>query len=234
MAADRIASRLGGVPLADLRPLMVSASTPICSPADSHPRQSRTPTWSDPRLTDTHCEATCNRLGRSPDASSTSAGVPSTRCRARCVTSRSRRSPGISDSCLRDRMAQADVDDDTRPGLSSDERAELVALRPKNRVLEMDQRSTSRRRVCSSTLGRSGASPIPPGRPGPVVGASSHPTANERRKGLPRRRHRRDRWPVIGCIPWRVGTGDALQALFAHQPLDPACGSPHDRARAAA
>lgn len=45
---------------------------------------------------------------------------------------------GISDSCLRNWMAQADVDDGTRPGLSSDERAELVALRRKNRVLELE------------------------------------------------------------------------------------------------
>lgn len=34
---------------------------------------------------------------------------------------------GISDSCLRNWMTQADVDDGTRPGLSNDERAELVA-----------------------------------------------------------------------------------------------------------
>ena len=45
---------------------------------------------------------------------------------------------GISDSCLRNWMAQADVNDGARPGLSSDERAELVALRRKNRVLEME------------------------------------------------------------------------------------------------
>lgn len=45
---------------------------------------------------------------------------------------------GISDSCLRNWMAQADVDDGSRSGLSSDERAELVALRRKNRVLEME------------------------------------------------------------------------------------------------
>jgi transposase len=42
---------------------------------------------------------------------------------------------GISDSCLRNWMTQADVDDGTRPGLSNDERAELVALRRKTRVL---------------------------------------------------------------------------------------------------
>lgn len=45
---------------------------------------------------------------------------------------------GISDSCLRNWIAQADVDDGRRPGLSSDERAELVALRRRNRVLELE------------------------------------------------------------------------------------------------
>jgi transposase len=45
---------------------------------------------------------------------------------------------GISDSCLRNWMAQADVDDGSRPGLSSDERAELVRLRREKRVLEME------------------------------------------------------------------------------------------------
>jgi transposase-like protein len=45
---------------------------------------------------------------------------------------------GISDSCLRNWMAQADVDDGRKPGLMSDEKAELVALRRKTRVLELE------------------------------------------------------------------------------------------------
>jgi transposase len=45
---------------------------------------------------------------------------------------------GISDSCLRNWMAQADIDNGARAGLSSDGRAELVALRRKNRVLELE------------------------------------------------------------------------------------------------
>jgi transposase len=45
---------------------------------------------------------------------------------------------GISESCLRRWMAQAEINDGNRPGLSSDERAELVRLRRDNRVLEME------------------------------------------------------------------------------------------------
>jgi len=45
---------------------------------------------------------------------------------------------GISDSCLRNWVRQADIEDGTRPGLTSDERAELVALRRKTRVLELE------------------------------------------------------------------------------------------------
>jgi transposase-like protein len=45
---------------------------------------------------------------------------------------------GISESCLQRWVAIADVDDGRRPGLTTDEKAELVALRRKNRVLEME------------------------------------------------------------------------------------------------
>ena len=45
---------------------------------------------------------------------------------------------GISESCLRNWMAQADVDDGRRRGLTSDERVELVKLRRVKRVLEME------------------------------------------------------------------------------------------------
>ena len=45
---------------------------------------------------------------------------------------------GISDSCLRGWMARADIDDGHRPGLSTDERAELVKLRREKRVLELE------------------------------------------------------------------------------------------------
>ncbi|GIG26443.1 transposase [Cellulomonas denverensis] len=45
---------------------------------------------------------------------------------------------GISESCLRRWMAQDDVDAGRREGVSSDERRELVELRRRNRVLEME------------------------------------------------------------------------------------------------
>ena len=44
----------------------------------------------------------------------------------------------ISESCLRRWMAQADVDAGHKPGLSTDERAELVRLRRENRVQAME------------------------------------------------------------------------------------------------
>ena len=45
---------------------------------------------------------------------------------------------GIAESGLRRWMAQADIDEGKREGLSTDERKELVELRRKNRVLEME------------------------------------------------------------------------------------------------
>ena len=44
----------------------------------------------------------------------------------------------ISESCLRRWMDQADVDDGHKPGLSSDERAELVRLRREYGVQAME------------------------------------------------------------------------------------------------
>ena len=45
---------------------------------------------------------------------------------------------GISDSCLRNWMAQADVEDGTKAGLSSRERDELVELRREARTLKLE------------------------------------------------------------------------------------------------
>ena len=44
---------------------------------------------------------------------------------------------GISESCLRRWMAQDDIDAGRREGVSTDERRELVELRRRHRVLEM-------------------------------------------------------------------------------------------------
>jgi transposase len=45
---------------------------------------------------------------------------------------------GISESCLRNWLAQADTDDGKREGLTSDERTELAALRKDERRLEVE------------------------------------------------------------------------------------------------
>lgn len=45
---------------------------------------------------------------------------------------------GISESCLRRWVAVDDVDNGRREGVSSDERRELIELRRRNRVLEME------------------------------------------------------------------------------------------------
>ena len=45
---------------------------------------------------------------------------------------------GISDSCLRNWMRQADVEDGARPGLNRNERDELVELRRELRVTKME------------------------------------------------------------------------------------------------
>ncbi|MDP8928210.1 MAG: transposase [Actinomycetota bacterium] len=45
---------------------------------------------------------------------------------------------GISDSCLRNWMAQADIEDGTKQGMSRGEQAELVELRRELRVAKME------------------------------------------------------------------------------------------------
>lgn len=45
---------------------------------------------------------------------------------------------GISESCLRDWLHQADIDEGEQEGLSTDERAELVRLRRELRVKDME------------------------------------------------------------------------------------------------
>lgn len=45
---------------------------------------------------------------------------------------------GISESCLRNWLSKADVDDGRRPGLSSDDSAELRELKRRNRLLEQE------------------------------------------------------------------------------------------------
>jgi transposase len=46
---------------------------------------------------------------------------------------------GISESCLRNWLHQADVDEGRSEGLTTEERVELVRLRRENRVLRMEK-----------------------------------------------------------------------------------------------
>ena len=50
----------------------------------------------------------------------------------------------ISESCLRNGLSQADIDEGARPGLTTAERKELVELRRENRVLRMERDLLSR------------------------------------------------------------------------------------------
>ena len=45
---------------------------------------------------------------------------------------------GISESCLRNWMSQADINEGRKEGLTSEERSELVRLRRENRVQAME------------------------------------------------------------------------------------------------
>ena len=46
---------------------------------------------------------------------------------------------GISESCLRNWLHQADVDEGRREGLTTDELSEIAQLRRENRVLKMEK-----------------------------------------------------------------------------------------------
>ena len=78
---------------------------------------------------------------RSPDAPSSSAGVPTPGDRAGPgegqADRRAAHDLGISESCLRNLVARADIDEGRRDGVTSADRAELADLRRKLRVAEM-------------------------------------------------------------------------------------------------
>jgi transposase-like protein len=57
---------------------------------------------------------------------------------------------GISESCLRNWMSQADINEGLKEGLTSDERTELVRLRRENRVQAMEIEILKRARVDST------------------------------------------------------------------------------------
>lgn len=51
---------------------------------------------------------------------------------------------GVSESCLRNWLRQAEVDEGRKEGLSTSEREELARLRKENRVLRMERDLLSR------------------------------------------------------------------------------------------
>lgn len=45
---------------------------------------------------------------------------------------------GISETCVRNWLRQADIDDGVKPGVSTSEASELLELKRRNRILEME------------------------------------------------------------------------------------------------
>lgn len=45
---------------------------------------------------------------------------------------------GISETCVRNWLRQADIDDGVKPGVSTSEASELSELKRRNRILEME------------------------------------------------------------------------------------------------
>ena len=69
---------------------------------------------------------------------------------------------GISESGLRRWMAQADVDEGMRPGLTTEERGELSRLRRENRVLRIADRRSSATHLPGSVAAVAVARPAAP------------------------------------------------------------------------
>ena len=91
---------------------------------------------------------------------------------------------GISDSCLRNWVRQADIDRGPKEGLTSEERAELVRLRRENRIQVMEIEILKR---ASALFARDNVLPKAPvpGRPSEhVVGHRHHRTLHQRRHGV--------------------------------------------------
>ncbi len=61
---------------------------------------------------------------------------------------------GISESCLRNWLAQADIDEGHKEGLTTAEREELVKLRRENRVLRVEKEILGKGQYTSWAFGR--------------------------------------------------------------------------------
>ena len=163
-----------------------------------------------------------------------------------------RRGSRISESCLRNWMAQADINDGAPAGLTSDERAELVKLRREKRVLEMEveilkrPRPTSPGRTSSQNdlrlhrraLRRSAGRAVLPHDEGVhlrllrLVAPAGEPVGEDARRRRARRPHRQDPRPVPRHL--RRAAGDRRAAPRAGPHRQSQAGRPPDaRARPA-
>ncbi|MDT7711255.1 MAG: putative transposase [Pseudonocardiales bacterium] len=67
---------------------------------------------------------------------------------------------GISESCLRNWLRVADVQDGARPGVTASESAELRELRRRNRLLEQENEVLLRRAIADQGVGESEAASL--------------------------------------------------------------------------
>jgi hypothetical protein len=125
-------------------------------------------------------------------------GVPATRGRAgpaaRAPIRETAGSLGISESCLRNWIARAGIDDRSKPGLSSDERAELAAGQAPSGAGERDPQASGRRwpagscrsRPAATTPGATGRAQLVSGRTWSWCRSSATPSATPATPTAPR------------------------------------------------
>jgi hypothetical protein len=169
-------------------------------------------------------------------------GVPATRGRAgpaaRAPIRETAGSLGISESCLRNWIARAGIDDRSKPGLSGDERAELAAGQAPSGAGERDPQASGRRwpagscrsRPAATTPGATGRAQLVSGRTWSWCRSSATPSATPATPTAPR-----------ACTPscvWakacgRVCSGGAADAHPPHRRRAPPAPARLHRARPA-
>ena len=93
---------------------------------------------------------------------------------------------GISESCLRNWIARADVDEGRKDGVTTSEREELVRLRRENRVLRMGKEILGKARPSSPPRTAIGRADLPADRggEGALPGGDAVPAARRRHQQL--------------------------------------------------